>query len=102
MRDRPSNDHRKFPIARAGTETGGAKRTLVATIQPPCPDQAAAYGAEGKFVNAAPLGQLLDELAPLFDPGIIQTYLERVFPLAQVVEALQLNESRRARGKIVL
>jgi NADPH:quinone reductase-like Zn-dependent oxidoreductase len=75
---------------------------LVATIQPPSPEKAAASGAEGKFVNAAPDGERLEQLAGLFDSGVLQVYVETVLPLAKVGEAFQLSESRRARGKIVL
>jgi NADPH:quinone reductase-like Zn-dependent oxidoreductase len=75
---------------------------LVATIQPPPLEKSAAYGVEGRFVNATPDGQRLEELAQLFDSGVFQTYVETVLPLAQVADALQLSESRRARGKIVL
>jgi NADPH:quinone reductase-like Zn-dependent oxidoreductase len=75
---------------------------LVATIQPPPPEKAAAFGVEGKFVNAVPDGQRLEELARLFDSGVLRTFVETVVPLAQAGQALQLSESKRARGKIVL
>lgn len=75
---------------------------LVATIQPPPLEKSAAYGVEGRFVNATPDGQRLEDLAQLFDSGVFQTYVETVLPLAQAADALQLSESRRARGKIVL
>jgi NADPH:quinone reductase-like Zn-dependent oxidoreductase len=76
--------------------------TLVATIQPPPPEKTAAYGVQGRFVNVAPDGQQLEDLAQLFDSGVFKTYVETVLPLAQAAEALELSESRRARGKIVL
>jgi Zinc-binding dehydrogenase len=37
-----------------------------------------------------------------FDSRIFHTYVETVFPLARASEALQLSESRRVSGKIVL
>jgi NADPH:quinone reductase-like Zn-dependent oxidoreductase len=76
--------------------------TLVATIQAPSPEKATAHGVEGKFVNASPDGKRLEELARLFDSGVLQSYVETVLPLAEVREALRLSENKRVRGKIVL
>ncbi len=76
--------------------------TLVTTIQPPPAERAAKYGVQAKFVNAVPNGKRLESLAPLFDAGVLQVQVEAVFPLADTGKALQLSESRRARGKIVL
>ncbi len=76
--------------------------TLVSTIQPPSDERAAEYGVQGKFVNVVPNGKRLDTLAPLFDAGVLRVPVEAVFPLAEAGKALQLSESKRARGKIVL
>ena len=76
--------------------------TLVATIQSPAPEKMAEYKVNGKFVNAIPDGERLAELAPLFDSGVFRTYVETVLPFDQAAKALELSESKRVRGKIVL
>jgi NADPH:quinone reductase-like Zn-dependent oxidoreductase len=45
---------------------------------------------------------VLTELAQLVYAGQVRLEIPRVFPFAQVGEALALSESGHARGKIVL
>lgn len=44
----------------------------------------------------------LDHLRILCDRGLLKTITDRIFPLAQAVEAQEFLETRRARGKVVL
>jgi NADPH:quinone reductase-like Zn-dependent oxidoreductase len=76
--------------------------TLVSTIQPPSAERAAEFGVQAKFVNVVPNGKRLETLGQLFDSGVLRIQVEAVFPLAEAGKALQLSESKRARGKIVL
>lgn len=47
-------------------------------------------------------GQELAKLSQLFDSGVLKMRFEAVFPLANAVEALELSETGRARGKIIV
>jgi alcohol dehydrogenase len=47
-------------------------------------------------------GEQLAEIARLVERGVIKPLIERVFPLAQVREALAHSESGRATGKVVI
>jgi NADPH:quinone reductase-like Zn-dependent oxidoreductase len=47
-------------------------------------------------------GEELTKLGQLFDSGDLKMSVEATFPLAQAAKALELSESGRARGKIVV
>jgi NADPH:quinone reductase-like Zn-dependent oxidoreductase len=47
-------------------------------------------------------GVQLEKIASLVEAGSIRPTLDRVMPLANVVEAHRLSETHHARGKIVL
>lgn len=47
-------------------------------------------------------GEELTQLGQLFDSGTLQMSVEKVFPLEQAAQALELSETGRARGKIVV
>ncbi|MBL8266140.1 NADP-dependent oxidoreductase [Steroidobacter sp.] len=47
-------------------------------------------------------GEELAQLGQLFDSGALQMSVEKVFPLEQAAQALDLSETGRARGKIVV
>ncbi|MFC4311233.1 NADP-dependent oxidoreductase [Steroidobacter flavus] len=47
-------------------------------------------------------GEELTKLGQLFDSGALKMYVEAVFPLEQAAKALELSETGRARGKIVV
>jgi NADPH:quinone reductase-like Zn-dependent oxidoreductase len=47
-------------------------------------------------------GEQLEELGQLFDAGKLDVTIEAVFPLEDANKALELSETRRARGKIIV
>lgn len=47
-------------------------------------------------------GEQLEKVGQLFDTGTLKMTLEAVFPLAEANEALELSETGRARGKIIV
>jgi NADPH:quinone reductase-like Zn-dependent oxidoreductase len=47
-------------------------------------------------------GEQLTKLGPLFDAGKLQVAIEAVFPLEDANKALELSETGRARGKIIV
>jgi NADPH:quinone reductase-like Zn-dependent oxidoreductase len=47
-------------------------------------------------------GEQLEKLGQLFDAGNLKMTIETVFPLSAAVKALELSETRRARGKIIV
>jgi NADPH:quinone reductase-like Zn-dependent oxidoreductase len=52
------------------------------------------------FVDAD--GERLREIAQLVESGAITPLVDKVFPLAEVREALAYSESGRATGKVVI
>ncbi|GFE81508.1 NADPH:quinone reductase [Steroidobacter agaridevorans] len=47
-------------------------------------------------------GEELTKLGQLFDNGALKMQVEATFPLAQAAQALELSETGRARGKIIV
>ncbi len=47
-------------------------------------------------------GAELTELGQLFDSGVLKISIEAEFPLAKAAQALELSETGRARGKIIV
>ncbi len=74
---------------------------LVSTVPPP-PSSAVESRLRGEMVMVQPNAAQLKEIAGLFDAGEIRTVVQRVLPLAQAQQALELNEGGHTHGKIVL
>lgn len=83
---------------RALLNADGRVRSMAA---PPVPSDSR-RARDIAFVSGSPSGPVLTELAQLVYAGQVRLEIPRVFPLAQVGEALALSESGHARGKIVL
>ena len=59
-------------------------------------------GAHFAFILVHPSGEQLAEIANLCDAGLLNVYLDAVFPLQDVAKAHKLSEGRHVRGKLVL
>ncbi len=59
-------------------------------------------GANGELAVNQPKQEWLQEIAQLIDEGNVQVFINKVFPLEQVVEAHRESESWHVRGKLVL
>lgn len=59
-------------------------------------------GQKTRFVTRRSDGEQLAELARLCEAGAIVPVVDRVLPLAEIVEAHRYSETGRARGKIVV
>ncbi len=55
-----------------------------------------------EFVFVAPNSAQLTELAQMVEQGRLRTHLSEVLPLEEAKKALELSESQRTRGKMVL
>lgn len=55
-----------------------------------------------EFVFVAPNAAQLTELAQMVEQGRLRTHLSEVLPLEEAKKALELSESQRTRGKMVL
>jgi NADPH:quinone reductase-like Zn-dependent oxidoreductase len=75
---------------------------LVSILQPPSPEEAAAHGVRCAHTFVQPNVSQLAELAALVDAGKLKTIVETVLPLAEAVQAQELNKAGHTRGKIVL
>jgi len=75
---------------------------LVSAVQPPDEAALADTGRRGGMVKVEPNGSLLREIAALIDSGKVVVNIERVLPLDDAVQALELSKTGRTRGKIVL
>jgi NADPH:quinone reductase-like Zn-dependent oxidoreductase len=71
---------------------------LVSTLPPPPPAPA---GLRSEAVTAAKSEQLL-EISKLLESGQLKTIVERVFPLRETAQALELNKTGHTQGKIVI
>lgn len=62
----------------------------------------AGKGATGELSANQPRQEWLQKMAQLIDEGNVQVFVNKVFPLDQVVEAHRESESWHTRGKLVL
>jgi NADPH:quinone reductase-like Zn-dependent oxidoreductase len=72
---------------------------LVSTL-PPLPPVPA--GVRGEVVSMAAKGEQLLEISKLIESGQLKTIVERVFPLRETAQALELNKTGHTQGKIVI
>lgn len=76
---------------------------LLALVQPPSPEQAAAHGVRAQMVGGyPPAGAILREITRLVDSGQVKPVIHAVLPLHEIRKAHSLVEGRHVRGKIVL
>lgn len=75
---------------------------LVSLADEPDPDVAADGGitAHSRFVE--PSGELLDEIARLFDRQQLSVHVQKIYPLAKAAEAHRVVEEGHVKGKLVL
>lgn len=85
---------RAFPTLR----TGGFLVTAVAFPK----DEAQAYGVGAARVFCKPKADQLASIRQLVEAGKLKGHVAKVFPLANIKEALALSEEGRTRGKIIL
>ena len=86
---------RSFAVLRRGG-------TLVSTLTPPSPDQAAEHGVRATNFMAHPDGGQLAEIASLIEAGEVTPHVDRVFPFQQIADAQRFLEQDHVRGKVVL
>lgn len=72
---------------------------LVSTVPPPptAPD-----GLRGEMLMMQARGSELLEISKLLEAGQLRTIIERVFPLNETAQALELNKAGHTHGKIVV
>jgi NADPH:quinone reductase-like Zn-dependent oxidoreductase len=75
---------------------------LVATAQPPSPEEAAKHKVEAKMMGMKASAANLLKLAELLDAGKIKTVVTKTYSLAQARDAWTEIMSGHTRGKIVL
>jgi NADPH:quinone reductase-like Zn-dependent oxidoreductase len=76
---------------------------LVSIVQPPSNEDASARGVRGVYLRSShDRGDQLARIADLVVSGVVKTFVETVLPLSEVRKALDLSQSGRTRGKIVL
>jgi NADPH:quinone reductase-like Zn-dependent oxidoreductase len=86
---------RSFGVLKAGGR-------LVATAQPPSPEEAAKHKVEAKMMGMKASTANLTRLAELLDAGKIKTVVTKTYSLAQARDAWTEIMSGHTRGKIVL
>lgn len=76
---------------------------LVATVQPPSEETAAAHGVRQHFVQTTPpIGRVLTEVAALVDSGQLKPIVSAVLPIRDIQRAHEMIEGKHTHGKIVL
>ncbi|MDQ3005629.1 MAG: NADP-dependent oxidoreductase [Chloroflexota bacterium] len=91
----------RYAAALMGSHAAGG--ILIATVQPPSEETAAAHGVRQHFVQTTPpIGEVLTEVAALVDSGQLKPHVSAVLPLHEIQKAHEMIEARHTRGKIVL
>jgi NADPH:quinone reductase-like Zn-dependent oxidoreductase len=75
---------------------------LVALTEEPRQDLAQQRGVRATMIGVRPDGKRLGGISDLIDQGRLRPHIERVLPLEQVKEALELSRGHHVAGKIVL
>jgi NADPH:quinone reductase-like Zn-dependent oxidoreductase len=75
---------------------------VVSAVQPPDEEALKAHEIRGVMVGAQPNAAQLEEITTLIEAGKVKTFVEKVLPLSDAKEALNLSKQGRTRGKIVL
>jgi NADPH:quinone reductase-like Zn-dependent oxidoreductase len=75
---------------------------LVTAVQFPAEEKAREFGIKAARVYCKPNASQLAAIGKLVDEGKLTAHVSTALPLAEVKKALQLSESGRTRGKIVL
>ncbi|HLX62045.1 MAG TPA: glucoamylase family protein [Planctomycetota bacterium] len=75
---------------------------LVTLTEEPRQDLAREKGVRAVMIGVKPDGQRLAEIAKLIDDGKLRPLVQKVLPLEQAKEALELSRSGHVAGKIVL
>lgn len=88
-------------LARIATLVHSGGR-LVSLIFSADVDALAVQGIRAANILSHPVGEHFEELARLVCSGALQVPIDRTLPLEEATAALELSESGRARGKIVL
>lgn len=75
---------------------------LVSLVSPPSEEKAKEYNVRAKMILVRPEGDKLAEVGRLIDDGRLKTLVEHVLPLEDAKKALDMSQTGRTRGKIVL
>ena len=75
---------------------------LVSIVGQPDPETAALYKVRSSAVFSQPDVPILEHLRNLIDTGNLKPVVGTVFTLDEIKQALELSQSGRARGKIVI
>jgi NADPH:quinone reductase-like Zn-dependent oxidoreductase len=75
---------------------------MVTAVQPLDEEALKTHEIRGAMVSAQPNAAQLEEILALVETGKVKTFVEKVLPLSEAKEALQLSKQGRTRGKIVL
>ena len=76
---------------------------LIATVQPPSEETAAAHGVRQNFVSTAPpIKRVLTEVAELVDTGQLKPIVSAILPLSEIRKAHEMVEGKHVHGKVVL
>lgn len=76
---------------------------LLATVQPPSEETAAAHGVRQAYITSAPpVSQTLTEVAALVDGGKLKPVVSTILPLQDIRKAHELIEAKHVYGKLVL
>jgi NADPH:quinone reductase-like Zn-dependent oxidoreductase len=86
---------RSYPLLKAGGR-------LVSTVQEPDARLAEEREAQASMVLVEPDGEMLGNLAQLFDLKKLKTQVQKIYPLSGAAEAHRVLEDGHVQGKLVL
>jgi NADPH:quinone reductase-like Zn-dependent oxidoreductase len=86
---------RSLPLVRPGG-------ILISTVAQPSREDALKMGIIALQMRTQSLGDQLVHFAELISKGELKVFVDKIFPLPQVAEALRLSRQGHCRGKIVI
>lgn len=75
---------------------------LVSIVEQPSAEKAAELNINAEFLFIDPNAEQLMQIAKWVDNGQLVNHIDKIFPLHEAAQALELSQTGRVRGKVIL
>jgi len=75
---------------------------LVSIVEQPSAEKAAELNINAEFLFIDPNAEQLTQIAKWVDNGQLVNHIDKIFPLQEAAQALELSQAGRVRGKVII